>query len=316
MIGGVGQSRMRILALGIAALIACSTAHAIEPREVHIDIGSSAAPLIATVHVEDYRAAPLDLLTPAATGDSRMTRFLKMYYEIGRSGDTKRVASLFERSMQAGVNEHYPTPQSLSDQFADLRSAHLSAVVYWGEHQFGVVEHEQAVAEGGTRRWMWPHATKCVGDTCQIIGHFQNSQLGRFVAAAFADKGGVQFAAPAQGETPLPILPVATDAAQKTVASDPIVLHLNRSSDRTTLAVTTAVSTRPDSQRDPSTVSSVYSLGPNICVALLKSEQARTVQLLPLQRTASGWEIIADPSNLEAWRILSSTSAYQALQSR
>jgi hypothetical protein len=307
---------MRILALGIAALITCSNARAIEPREVHVDIGSSDAPLIATVHVEDYRAAPLDLLKPAASGDSRMTRFLKTYYEIGRSGDTKRVASLFERSMQAGVNEHYPTPQSLSDQFADLRSAHLSAVVYWGEHQFGVVEHEQAVAEGGTRRWMWPHATRCVGDTCQIIGHFQNSQLGRVVAAAFADKGGVPLAVPAQGETPLPILPVVTDAAQKTVATDPIVLHLNRSSDRTTLAVTTAVSTLPDSQRGPSTVSSVYSLGPNVCVALLKSEQARAVNLLPLQRTASGWELIADPSSLDAWRILSSTSTYQALQSR
>jgi hypothetical protein len=69
--GRVGQAITRIAALGI---VACSMASAAEPREVHIDVGSSHAPLIATAQVEDYRAAPIDLLTPAATGDFPMLR--------------------------------------------------------------------------------------------------------------------------------------------------------------------------------------------------------------------------------------------------
>src|SRR5688572_9513564 len=99
MFGRVGLAKTRIVALGITALTACFTAHGAELREARIDVGSSSAPLIATVHVEDYRAAPIDLLAPVATADAPMTRLLKSVFEIGRAGDTKRVASLYEPHM-------------------------------------------------------------------------------------------------------------------------------------------------------------------------------------------------------------------------
>lgn len=354
----------RIAAVTIAALGACSVARAAEPRDVHIDVGSGRASLIATAQVEDYRAAPVDLLTRPVTGDSQMTRFLKTYYEIGRAGDTKRVASLFEPHMREGVSARYTTPQTLSGQFASLRSVRLLTVLHWGEYQFGFVEHESATEEGGTRRMTWPHTARCIGNTCQITDQQANSQLGGIVAAAFARKGAAQLATPAQGETVLPILPAVLDAAAKPVASDPIVLHFNRASDQTTLAVTAVVSNLTDNlrattptqptfenlaalysegtpsnvdvfqlgnevptyaysayvtwftKRAPWTVSGVYSLGADTCVALLKSDKDRALHLLPLQRTGTEWKIVSDPSRLDAWMILSTISTYQALQSR
>ncbi|WP_129780717.1 hypothetical protein [Peristeroidobacter soli] len=348
----------------IAALAVCSAARAAVPKEVHINLGSNTAPLMATVRVEDYRAAPLDLLTPVATGDSQMIRFLKAYYEIGRAGDIKKVASLFEPHLQAGVNDYYPTAKSLSEQFADLRTVRLVAVLHWGEYQFGVVKHVSDVGEGGSRDSSWSHAARCFGDTCQIGDHFTNSLLGRSVSAAFADKGAVQVDAPAQSDTPLPMLPAVVDAARKVVSTDPIVLHLDRASDQTTASARKLVSTLTENLRvtrskqptfeklsmlysagtpksvavfqrgsevpaynysayliwfanhAPWTVGSVYSLGPDVCVALLKSEHDRAVHLLPLQRAGTGWAIVSDPSSLDAWPVLSSISAYQALQNR
>lgn len=297
------------VALGIAALVAGSAAGATEPRDVHINVGSSRAPLMATVRVEDYRAAPIDLLTSAATADSLMTRFLKTYYEIGKAGDIKRVASLFEPHLRDGVNNHYNTTQALSEPFADLRTARMVAVLHWGEYQFGLVEHEGAVEKGSTSRYSWAHAARCVSDTCRITDHFENGLLGRVVAAAFIDKDGAQVEVPAQNEMPLRILPAAGDTATRTVVIDPIVLHLNRSSDQTTRAVSKAVPV-------PSNVSSVYSLGPDVCVALLKSGQGREVRWIPLQRVDNEWVVISDPSRLDAWPVLSSISTYQALQSR
>ncbi|MFC4314342.1 hypothetical protein ACFPN2_35080 [Steroidobacter flavus] len=355
MIGRVGLALLAAFAVG-------SAAQAGEPREARINLGSSSAPLMATVEVEDYRSAPLDLLTPVVTGDSQMTRFLKAYYEIGRAGDIKKVASLFEPHLRAGVNDYYPTAQSLSEQFAGLRSVRMVAVLHWGEYQFGVVRHETALEEGGTRNASWSHAARCLGDTCQIGDHFTNSLLGRIVSAAFADKGGVQVGAPAQVDTSLSMLPAAVDAARKVVATDPIVLHLNRASDQTASTVSKLVATltenlRVTSSKQPAveklsvlysagtpksvavfqrgsevpaynysayliwfanhapwTVGSVYSLGPDVCVALLKSEHDRAVHLLPLQRAGTGWTIVSDPSSLDAWPVLSSISAYQALQ--
>jgi hypothetical protein len=350
-----------MVALGLSALAACSAADAVERRQVHVDVGSGGASLIASATVEDYRAAPIDLLTPAVPGDPQMTRFLKSYYEIGRAGDTKRVASLFEPSARDDVNDHYPTAQLLSEQFADLRSASLSAVLHWGEYQIGVVQHELEIERGGRRRWSWPHVVRCVNDTCHITDHFANSVLGRVVAAAFANNGDAQVAATAQGEM-LPILPAVADAAQKPAADDPIILYLDRAPEQTTLAAKTVVSALTDKLRAtspkqdtfenvadlysagtptsvevfqrgnevpgyaysayvtwfarnaPWTVSSVYSLGSNVCVAVLKSDKNRAIHLLPLQRVGTGWAIVSDASRVQAWSVLSSISTYQALQ--
>jgi hypothetical protein len=189
--GRVGSALRSIVALGVAALAAFFAAHAAEPRQVHIDVGSTSAPLIATVHVEDYRKASIDLLAPAATGDSPMTRLMKTYYEVFRTGDTKRVASLFEPHMRADANDHYPRPETLTEQVDDLRSARMLAVLHWGEYQFSFAEYERTVETGGTHQWSASHAARCVGDTCHITHHLANSQLGRMVAAAFSNKGGV-----------------------------------------------------------------------------------------------------------------------------
>lgn len=362
MFGRLGPSMARVVALAVTALAAAPSARAAELKEVHIDVGSSGAPLVATVHVEDYRAAPLDLLTPAATHDSSMTRFLKTYNEVAKAGDVKKFVSLFAADVGAEEDSHH-TPQSLREQFADLRSVRLSAVLHWGELQFGFVQCEAADGEGGTRRWTWAHAARCVGGSCQIIGHFKNSLLGRIVTTAFAVRGGAQIAVPPGSET-LPILPAVADASKQAVATDPIVLYLNRSSDTTTRAASTIVSTLTDklsatspkqatfeqlaglysagtpstvevfqlgndvsaytygayiewyAKHAPWTVDSVYSLGPDLCVALLRSNKDRALHLLPLQRAAKGWTIISDPSSLDAWMVLSSISSYQALQNR
>jgi hypothetical protein len=313
MFGRLGPSMARVVALAVTALAAGPTARAAELKEVHIDVGSSGAPLVATVHVEDYRTAPLDLLTPAATHDSSMTRFLKTYNEVARAGDVKKFVSLFAPDVGAEEDSHH-TPQSLREQFADLRSVRLSTVLHWGELQFGFVQYEAADGEGGTRRWTWAHAARCLGSSCQITGHFKNSLLGRIVITAFAEKGGAQIAVPPGSET-LPILPAVADTSQRAVATDPIVLHLNRSSDATTRAASAIVSTLTD-KHAPWTVDSVYSLGPDFCVALLRSNKDRALHLVPLQRAANGWTIISDPSSLDAWMVLSSISTYQALQNR
>jgi hypothetical protein len=304
MVGRLTSGMMRIVALGITALAACSAAGAAELREVHIDIGSSRAPLVATVHVEDYRAAPLDLLKPAAASDSQMTRFLKTYYESGRAGDTKKFASLFGPEVHA--DEDYYTTQTLSEEFTGLRSVRMATVLHWGEYQLGFIEVE---ADTGRRRWSWAHAARCFGETCQISGHFENGRLGRTVAGAFAERGVVPVSVPPQGETLLPILPAVADTAQKSAATDPIVLHLNHASEQTTLAVRTVVGSHASGN-----VSSVYSLGPDVCVAVLASDKDHAVRLLPLQRAGNSWTIISDPSQIEAWQVLSSSSTSQAFR--
>lgn len=306
MIARVGSVAVRMVALGVTAFVTCNSAGAAEAKGLHIGVGSNDAPLILTVRVEDYRAAPLDLLTPAASGDSLMTRFLKTYNEAGRAGDTKRFASLFEPEVAADPADHAEAVRELKEQFLAVRSVRLLAVLYWGDLQFGVVEQEIPLEQGGTRRWAWPHPARCVGDTCRIIGSFEIGRLGRVFAEAFVNKGSVQFAAPAQGETLLPILPAASDFGHESGTTDPIVLHLIHASDSTTQAVTAAIA--------PSTVSRVYSLGPDVCVAVLKSDKDRAVHLLPLQRTGKSWTKISEPSSLDAWRVLSSASTNRVLQ--
>jgi CubicO group peptidase (beta-lactamase class C family) len=281
-------------------------------EKVHIDVGSSDAPLVVTAHVEDYRVAPLDVLAPATAGDSAMTRFMKRYNEVARAGDIKTFVSLFAPDVGADEDSHH-TPQSLREQFADLRSVRLLAVLHWGELQVGFVQYEAADGEGGTRRWTASHPARCVGSSCQITGHFENGLLGQIVTTAFAGKGGAQIAASIRGES-LPILPAVADAAKKAVATNPIVLHLNRASEATAQAAKTIVATSTDKQG--ATVDAVYSLGPDVCVALLRSNKDRTLHWLPLQRAGEGWAIVADPSNLDAWTVLSSTHTYQALQNR
>ena len=292
-----------------------------------------------------------------------MTRLMKTYYEIFRAGDTKRVASLYEPDQLTIVNDYYPTAQTMTEVYEDLRSARMSVVLHWGEYQFGSIPTEATAEGGGIPRYFASHAARCVGNTCHISVHVANNQLGGFVAAAFADKGAAQFEGPAQGETTLPILPAAVDAAQKAVATNPIVLHLNRTSHQTTLAASMVVSRLNDILRvtspkqptfenvalysagtpshvtvfqrgddvsaydysayvtwfanhAPWTVSTVYSLGPDVCVALLKSDKGRALHLLPLQRAGNGWTIISHPADLKAWWVLSSISTYQALQNR
>lgn len=358
MVERLGLASTRIAALGMTALAVCFSAYAAEPREVHIDVGSSSAPLIATVHVDDYRAAPFDLLTPVAAGDPSMTRLLKTYFQSGRAGDTKTFASLYEPHLRADVNDHYPTSQLLREQFEHLRSVRGSAVLHWGEYQFGAIEYEAAV-DGGTRRWTGSHSARCVDTKCEMANHYENDQLGRFVSGAFADKGAAQVVTTEQAETLLPILPAA-DAGQKAVATHPVVLHLKGSADSTMRVATALASALSDKVRAtkqssfeplavlysagiptrvdvfkggnevpayeygayvtwfashaPWTVSSVYALGPEVCVALLQSEKDRALHLLPLQRAGDGWKIISDPSRLDAWLILSSISTYQALR--
>jgi hypothetical protein len=242
----MGLAMVRIAAVGIAAFTACSAAGAAELREVTIDFGPSDIPMIATARVEDYRAAPLDLLAPAATDDSAMTRLMKMYFEISRAGDTNRVAAIYEPHVVESVSEDFA---ELAGLYANLRSARLSAVLHWGEYQSGIVEHESAIEGGDTQRWWVDHIARCSGGTCQLSDSFENSLAARMVARAFAEKGAAQLAMRPRSDMLLPIFPVMRDAAQKSVGTDPIVLYLNRSSDQTQRAVVTLVSTLTEKLR-------------------------------------------------------------------
>jgi hypothetical protein len=288
----------------VAVMLSVSfPASAAEPRELHINVGSSGAPLVATVHVEDYSATPIDLFAPAAKDDSPLTRLLKSYFVSGKAGDTKKFVSLFESQLRAGAADYYSAAEILRDQFVHLSSVRMSGVLYWGEYQFPQLQYEMKLEEGGTRRWTWSQPVHCGGDVCEMTDHFKNGQLGREINAAFANK---QDAVPAPGAMLLPILPIA-DSARPPATSDPIVLQLNPASDQTRLAVSAVIS---------GTVSSVYSLGSDVCVAVLKSPKDRSVRVLALQRKDAGWTIMPDPSSLDAWLILSSASTAQALQDR
>lgn len=304
---------MRIVAFGIAVFVACSAAGAAELREVHVDVGSSdASPLIVTARIEDYRAAPIDLLKPAATADSPMTRLMKAYFQTFRAGDTKKVASLYEPHMRAGANEYFSTPQTMTENFEDLKSVRLLAVLHWGEYQFAFIASERTVEkkEDGLPRWSAAHAAHCVGGTCQITDNHEISQLGGLVATAFGEKGAAQLVVPTQGETAVPILPVV-DANKKPVAIDPMILHLYRSSDETTAAATEAVA---PTLTPPWIMGGVYSFGADFCAVLLKSNQNGAVRLVPLERVDTGWAIKSDAETNRAWWLLSSVSTSVALR--
>jgi hypothetical protein len=295
----------RIALLGIAALAACAIATASEFREVHVDVGSKDVPLIATAQIKDYRSAPLDLSTPVASGDSQITRFLKTYFASGRAGDVKTWAALFGEQAHE-VQDHYPTAQSLKEQFEDLRTVHLTTVLYWGEYQVGVVHYDNT-----ERQWLWGQAARCDASGCQMAD-YANGHVSQLVAMAFAESGEVRLVVPAEGETLLPILPVV-GVAQKAVTTHPIVLHLNRSSKETTAAATKLAATLTDG---PWNVSDVYSLGQEVSVALLKSHKEGAIRLLPLQRSGTDWIVISKTYLLDGWAILSSGSVSQALQRR
>lgn len=302
----------RIVAFGIAAIVACSAAGAAEIREVHINVTSSDAPFIVTARVEDYRAAPIDLLKPAAPADGPMTRLMKAYLQIFRAGDTKRVASLYEPYMRAGANEQFSTPQAMTESFANLKSVRLLAVLHWGDYQFAFVESEREVKkpEDGVPRWSAAHAAHCVGTSCQITGNFEITQLGGLVATAFGEQGAAQLVVPAQGETTVPIAPIV-DANKQPVTTDPMILHLYRASEATAAAASEfVVPLLPP----PWQLSGVYSFGPDFWVALMKSTQNRAAWLMPLERTDAGWGIVSEPETRRAWVFLSSVSTAVALR--
>jgi hypothetical protein len=308
----------RIVAFGIAVFVACSAAGAAQPittsnlKEVHIDVGPADAPFIVTARVEDSRAAPIDLLKPAATADSPMVRLMKAYFQVFRAGDTKRLASLYEPHMRAGASEYFSTSQTMTENFNDLTSVRLLAVLHWGDYQFAFVTSERAVkkAEDGLPRWSAAHAAHCIGGTCQITDNHEISQLGGLVATAFGEKGAAQLVALAQGATTVPISPVA-DARKQPVATDPMILHLNRSPDETKAAAAEAVA---PTLAPPWIMGDIYSFGADFCVALLKSNQNRAVRLVPLERAGTGWAIKPDPETNRAWWLLSSVSTSVALR--
>lgn len=308
----MGRAMTRIVAFGIAVFVACSAVGAAEPRDVHINVSSSEASFIVTARVEDYRAAPIDLLAPVATADTPMTRLMKDYFQIFRAGDIKRVASLYEPHMRAGAVEYFSMPQIMTENFDDLKSERLLAVLHWGDYQFAFIASEREVKkpEDGLPRFSAAHAARCTGNACQITDNLEISQLGGLVATAFGEKGAAQLVVPAQGETAVPIYPVV-DARKKPVVIDPMILHLNRASDETTAAASEVVDM---TLTPPWSLGGLYSFGPDFCVALLKSNQNRAVRLVPLDRAATGWAISSRPETNQVWWLVSSVSTAVALR--
>jgi hypothetical protein len=308
----MGRAMTRMAALGMAVVVACSAADAAEPRDVHINVSSSEMPFIVTARVEDYRSTPIDLLAPVATADAPMTRLMKNYFQIFRAGDTKRVASLYEPHMRAGAIEYFSTPQTMTENFDDLKSERLLAVVHWGDYQFAFVASEREVKkpEDGLPRFSAAHAARCTGNTCLVTDNFEIGQLGGLVATAFGEKGAAPLVVPAQGERAVPIYPVV-DANKKPVAIDPMILHLNRASDPTTAAASEAVG---PTLTPPWVMGGMYSFGADFCVALLESNQNRAVRLVPLDRTDTGWAISSRPETNPVWWLVSSVSTAVALR--
>lgn len=240
--------RISGLLCAVALMIAAPVTSAAPAVATTIDVGSSRARLLVTAQIEDYRSTTLDLLAKSAADAGLMARFLGTYYQVGKSGDLEKVATLFEPHMRAGINARYQSAEDLRSQFSSLRRVRLLGVLHWAEHQFAFVQHEIAAATGADSI-TWVHTARCVGGMCQLTDHQGTSQLGGLVLAAFVEKGATRVA-PTESVTQLSILPPASDRAKAAaITTDPIVLQLPRASDSVTQAVSGLITSLTENLR-------------------------------------------------------------------
>lgn len=210
------------LCMGLASVPAQHVAAAAQRQPVSIESGGVA--LAATAQLEEY-AGGVDVLAAARTGEAQPVRFLRTYYEVAKSGDLKRVASLFVPRMREGVLKRYATPQSLSEPFGQIKAVRVRGVLYWNDYTFVFVEHET----NSNERETWIHVMQCASGTCQITDDQGATQLGGTILAAYLNRSQVSepVVSNAATSTALSILPPrAAGAPPPAGAQNPIVLQL------------------------------------------------------------------------------------------